>query len=178
MGIAEAIVASLALWAMFALMTLLLYWGVIGHRSTALGSRLDQSSCASGLSIRSAIACTKSRRELQHRESRPGSFSGLDSPHSLSGPPCLISYSRRQHRLFAPRWSSSWSRALSGFSCWSQISSGEVLGNEVTGVRRRRHFRRSSRVHVVGGACCPPLCSFVGRFSDARFRAKPVSIRA
>ena len=42
MGIAEAIVASLALWAMFALMTLLLYWGVIGHRSTALGSRLDQ----------------------------------------------------------------------------------------------------------------------------------------
>ena len=42
MGIAEAIVASLALWLFFAWTTLLLYWGVIGHRSTALGSRLDQ----------------------------------------------------------------------------------------------------------------------------------------
>ena len=41
MGIAEAIVASLALWLFFAWMTLLLYWAVVGQR-TALGSRLDQ----------------------------------------------------------------------------------------------------------------------------------------
>jgi len=116
-GSAEASVVGLALWGMFAFLTLLLYWDLVGRGATPLTSRLDRF-LLQMLSRGAAVTEAAGPRPRRSRGYRAGVVLVGAGMTVLTQWVAVSTFSGlRRPQPFARPWPSSLPRVPFGFSC-------------------------------------------------------------